>query len=606
MGRAGDGPGSQRHRRHGVGGTARFCYVVCVIVLTRPLLSFVIVIAGLAPAWVGCSASTPNATATTATTATTTTTTLSPATPAATTTPVVGPPVFEKVPDDKRLLLIVTASVQGYVEPCGCTGDPLGGIARLGGVIDDARRAYGDRVFFVDGGDLLFEKPDDNAAVDRCQAQARTQLLMSTYKRFGLDATVVGPLDEVRGADFRNALTSEVGVYSLRQRGSLVLQRGGLQVLVLNGGADTTAAEINDTIAKRSSPYDAVVVLSQRTAKDSRALAAQLKGVDVVVVGQTGEAPVPPEKVGDATVVNFGWQAQHVGLVEIVLEGRQGSTPLALDDRIAVADGRKRLLDVRVTEIDKLLAVLDDGPTKVFQQQRRDRIAAERAALDLDVSAPMVGPHISTRALPLKRGMTEEPTAFAALKAYEQAIPVLVSSCEAGVVCPEPAAGVATYVGAQTCQACHAGAWDFWNKALVEVTATDATGKKSSHLSGHVKAWDTLVHAGRDKDRSCVGCHSAGFDLEGGACTTTTLVERQLTAVQCESCHGAGSAHVAGGGDKTKIARAVPETRCRECHLPPHIESAASFVYDERLLHILGDGHGAARRAAIVAQKKAP
>lgn len=510
-----------------------------------------------------------------------------------------GPPVFATAPADRRLLLLVTASVQGYVEPCGCTGDPLGGIARYAGVVQDARRAYGDRVFVVDGGDLLFEKPDDNAAVDLCQAEARTTLLVSTYKRLGVEATVAGPLDEVRGAAFRDTLLTEHGLYSLRQRGSRVLQHGGLQVLVVNGGPDTTAADLNTDIARASIPYDAVVVLSQRDAKQTRALAAELKGVDVVVVGRTGEAPAPPEKVGDATVVNFGWQSQHVGAVEIVVEGRVGDTPLPLDDRAAVADGRKRLLDVRVAEIDKLLAALDDGPTKVFQQQRRDRFAAERAALDVDVTAPMSGPHISARALPLKRGMTEEPTAFAALKAYEAAIPGLVSSCEAGVVCPEAPAGVARYVGADTCMACHTAAWDFWTKALVEVKATDATGQQRTHLSGHVKAWDTLVHAGRDKDRSCIGCHSAGFDVEGGACTTRNLVEKRLTAVQCESCHGPGSAHVEGGGDKTKIRRDVPEARCRECHLPPHIESTAAFVYDERLLHILGEGHGAARRAEL-------
>jgi hypothetical protein len=104
---------------------------------------------------------------------------------------------------------------------------------------------------------------------------------------------------------------------------------------------------------------------------------------------------------------------------------------------------------------------------------------------------------------------------------------------------------------------------------------------------------DTLVHDGRDKDRSCVGCHSAGFDVPGGACTTTALRNKKLGGVQCESCHGPGSAHVLSGGEPRHISRVVPEARCRECHLPPHIPSVTDFVYEERLLHVIGDGHGA-------------
>jgi hypothetical protein len=56
---------------------------------------------------------------------------------------------------------------------------------------------------------------------------------------------------------------------------------------------------------------------------------------------------------------------------------------------------------------------------------------------------------------------------------------------------------------------------------------------------------------------------------------------------------------VQAGGDKALIVRDVPEATCRTCHVPPHIESAASFVFNERLLHILGEGHGAARRASL-------
>lgn len=532
-----------------------------------------------------------------------------PSLPVATPPAATVPSPFSLTPQtSKRLLVVATASVQGYVEPCGCTGDPLGGVARLAALLDQARAATQDRVLFVDGGDLLFEKTTDTAAVDRCQHEARTQLLVSSYARAGLAATTRGLLDDVRGAAERDALLVRHGVKSVEGGQGIVVRRGDVTALVVGLASDADVALANATVARErgAGVIDVVVALVQRDLKGARALAAGLVGVDVVIVGKAAEAPSPPEQVGQAVLVQPGWQAQHVAVVDVVLDGQARDAPLKLDDRVAVRDGRVKLLDVRVAELDKLIASLPDGDARTFQQGRRDRFAAERDALRDEVQAPLEGPHIAVRAIPLRRGMAEEARAAADLATYTAAIPRLVTQCEAGVVCPEPPPEVRRYVGVETCRACHAGAVAFWEQATVLVPRTEKDGTKTTRRSGHALAMETLVHDGREKDRSCVACHSAGFDVEGGACTTTALLDKGLGGVQCESCHGAGSAHVLGGGDKTKIARDVPEVRCRECHLPPHIQAVTDFVYNERLLHVLGDGHGAERARRLRHDKDRP
>jgi hypothetical protein len=560
-------------------------------VLRPVLMLFATALMGLTST--ACPATTATtATAATAATATTATTATEP--PAATV-----PSPFAVAPAGRRLLLVATASVQGYVEPCGCTGDPLGGVARLAALLAQGRDAYGERVLFVDGGDLLFEKTTDNAAIDRCQAEARTSLLVSTYAQAGLAATTRGPLDDVRGADARDALLRHHGVASVEGGLGLIVDRGGLKVLLVGVSTNEQDVEVaRDTITTKRDLVDVVVVLAQRDARGARAIAHAIDGIDVVLVGKAAEAPSPTEQENGAVIVQAGWQAQHVAAVELVLDGRPSpSTPLALDDRQARAESRAKLLDVRIAELDKLLAEAVEGPTRQFQTQRRQRFVDERRGIQPANTAPLVGPHVAVRAIALRRGMAEEPQAFAALKTYEAAIPVLVGQCEAGVVCPEPQADVPRYVGAETCRACHAMAWAFWQQAVVEVPVTGPTGVKSTHKSGHVRAMETLVDIKRDRDRSCVGCHSAGFDEAGGACTTVDVARRGLGGVQCESCHGPGGHHVDGTGNP--IQAQVPESRCRECHLPPHIPSTADFVYDERMLLILGEGHGAATAARL-------
>jgi hypothetical protein len=515
-------------------------------------------------------------------------------------------------PDD--LALVYTASVQGYVEPCGCTGDPLGGIARLGALLSEARSVYGDRVLFVDGGDLLFEKPDDHAAADRCQAEARTELLVGTYARLGLAATTRGPLDEVRGAPFRTALLQQHDVPSLDDGEGLVVVRGGRRVLVIGADAETAPDDVQKTIDAHgrddATPVDLVVVLLQARHAQAKVLAARWRGVDVVVVGRAAEGPMPPERAGDAVVVSAGWQAQRVGVVVARLQGRTragtGWTPLGLDDRAVTAAARRQVLDVRIEALEERLATLPPGDTRVFQQQRRDAFVAERAALDVVDATSLPGPHVEVLALPLRRGAPEEPAAAQALQAYLRSIPTLVGACERDVVCPAPPADVATYVGGAVCRACHAAAYAHWQQAVVDLDGTNHDGSHAPRPVGHALAWQTLVHVGRDRDRACVGCHSVGFGAAGGACTTTQLVERGLTDVQCESCHGPGSQHVQGAGDKTKIRRDVDEATCRGCHVPPHIETVESFVFSDRLRIILGEGHGAARLHSLPPPERAP
>jgi hypothetical protein len=430
--------------------------------------------------------------------------------------------------------------------------------------------------------------------------------LVATYARLGLAATTRGPLDEVRGAPFRQLLLGRHHVPSVDDGAGVVFDRGGVRVLVVGVDAGTDPTRVSATIAAHagdSPAVDLVVVLAQLTHAQAKAQAARWPGVDVVVVGKAPEVPIAPERVGDAVVVSAGWQAQQAGVVVVHLDDRAPGAALALDDRAAIAASRKAVLDVRLTQLDESLAALPPGPQRAFQEQRRAHFAAERAALD-DVAAapPLSGPHVVVHALPLRRGDAEEPLAARDLQGYLRSIPTLVAACERDVACPEPPADVARYVGGETCRACHAGAFEHWQRAVVTLPTTDGAGVQRTRPVGHAIAWETLVHAGRERDRTCVGCHSAGFGKEGGACTTTQLVERGLTGVQCESCHGPGSLHVQAGGDKAKIRRDVDEATCRGCHVPPHIESVASFDFTERLRVILGPGHGAARWQVLQAQ----
>jgi hypothetical protein len=133
----------------------------------------------------------------------------------------------------------------------------------------------------------------------------------------------------------------------------------------------------------------------------------------------------------------------------------------------------------------------------------------------------------------------------------------------------EPAANEPRFIGVEACTKCHEAERKFWNSTQ------------------HMAAYATLQTQHKEFNLDCVGCHVTGYGKPGG--TTVTFVEN-LTAVQCEVCHGAGSKHADKPKEKNLISL-PPRTLCASsCHHPPHVHEGWSV--DAAWDKIVGPGHG--------------
>jgi len=117
------------------------------------------------------------------------------------------------------------------------------------------------------------------------------------------------------------------------------------------------------------------------------------------------------------------------------------------------------------------------------------------------------------------------------------------------------------YVGVKSCKICHTkdGVHPSWLETK------------------HAKAWDNLKPE-QQKDAKCVTCHSTG----------TTATGELLTGVQCEACHGPGSAYKAMSIMKDKKVAMengllIPDEKtCLKCHnenVPPEFRSKEKWDY---------------------------
>src|SRR5688572_17913112 len=96
-----------------------------------------------------------------------------------------------------------STEVSGYVQPCGCTTKPLGGIQRLASVLE---RGHKDRAL-VDAGNLLFPNRVDE--ITREQHLLKARLLARVYRRLGAVAINVAENDFIEGVELLKELQRE-------------------------------------------------------------------------------------------------------------------------------------------------------------------------------------------------------------------------------------------------------------------------------------------------------------------------------------------------------------------------------------------------------------
>ena len=209
------------------------------------------------------------------------------------------------------------------------------------------------------------------------------------------------------------------------------------------------------------------------------------------------------------------------------------------------------------------------------KKSERAELQKERAELERPWSPPAAGSYFTNQLIPLRRSLPRDEKTAAGMRRLDGEIGALNLKTAPPPVPAEP--GRPAYVGDAKCGGCHAPALAFWKKTV------------------HATAWQTLVEVNKQNDYRCVGCHVTGYGQVGGTSLGHT---NHLRDVQCETCHGPGSTHVAEKGleEPSSVRRDAPATLCTGCHTEQHSDT---FQYQAYLRDVLGPGHGAAARAKL-------
>jgi hypothetical protein len=486
----------------------------------------------------------------------------------------------------RPVTIFYTAEVHGTPEPCGCTSDPLGDVARYAALVRATARTR--PALLVDAGGLSL--PESRTPKEKDANAARAAFLGEALGQIGppfvagLAETDVAPGGAVFAPErIASNMTRGKGVTPSR-----IETVGGVRIGIIGvadpalagdigaTSEDPVAAARREAAGLRSKGAELIIALAPVEKQVARRIARDA-AVDLVVLGrQVGKGMDHAEKVGNAFLVASADELQRVGRIDVVW---RGTGPL-------VDAGGPEAIALRRVEIDRSIGRIDDelkawaaasgGDQAFISGKRAERAAliAERGTLNKPWKEPE-GSYFTNRLIPLRRSQPRDEKVAAQMRKLDAKIAAI--NLKSAKPPPPPEPGRPFYVGDAKCAGCHKSATAFWKKTV------------------HASAWKTLVEGGKQNDYKCVGCHVTGYGEVGG--TSLGHTDR-LRDVQCEVCHGPGSKHVAEEGteEPPAVHKQTPASTCTGCHTEQHSDT---FQYEAYLRDILGAGHGAGARKEL-------
>lgn len=414
----------------------------------------------------------------------------------------------------------------------------------------------------VDAGDL-FRRSAQLPDAERVEREAKARLIAELTRAGGVDAMMPARGDFAFGRAFVEGLAAEFDLPyvlsnvecerplpfpSVRR-----FDKGGAKVevyglagpeLALEG---CTVTDPGQALEKLPADDTVVIVLADLGRMPEADVARRSPGIDLIVRSDAAETLSTPEALPTGgLVLSNGSRGKLLGVAEIELTpgAPRWADAGAVAGRAADVDSATRKLKELADR--KARATEPKEVTRLERQEEfwKKKLATAEAGLAAATSSQSPAHRVKNTLRGLGDDVGEHEPTLTKVKALKSTLTGTASAPPT----PQPAAnaaGMGNFVGSAACAACHA----------VQSTQWATTG--------HARAYASLIADDRQYDRDCFTCHVTGaFDRTG---PTDPRALGGLENVGCESCHGAGKAHVASPAT-APLVKTPPAAQCVQCH----------------------------------------
>jgi 2',3'-cyclic-nucleotide 2'-phosphodiesterase (5'-nucleotidase family) len=265
------------------------------------------------------------------------------------------------------LPVLSTSDAVGSIKPCGCH-TPKGGFARIASFVDSTKMKHGDALV-LDAGDFA---PD----VTKEYESPKLDFQFDVMGLIGYDAIGVGERELAFGVDRLKALSARAKLPIIasnlvsKEGGkpifltSKVVKKGNVKVGVfslMSPKIELTAEAMSQVkvedplataqrmVAELEKEADVIVVMAHLGRVEGEDLAAQVPGIDVVVLAHHPGFVAQGRRVNQAVTVATGEQIQNMGITLVTLDGRK-VTDLSSETRVLLPEVGERADIARLTK----------------------------------------------------------------------------------------------------------------------------------------------------------------------------------------------------------------------------------------------------------------
>ena len=430
--------------------------------------------------------------------------------------------VTQAPPPPDALRILISGSMLGRLEPCGCASGQLGGLARRVQHIAEQR----DYDLLLEGGDLVAGATE----LDKLKLLTASQVLFAmehTYDALGVGANDLAlPLEEWSG-------------------------------YLLGGPAVATNLACTD-------PMWPATPFRDKEVRGRTVRVASLLLDELPETLRGDDAPVQRTEAAPAWAAAFAGAGDDTVRVAMV-HGRDDAVR-ALIPTLSPKPDLVIGVDQGFIEPDSSAAYVAGVPL-VFAGIRG------RVLLDARLWRDGDGARVACELVPLAGSSTVpggggDPNVKAFLLTHREDVArenVLELMAE-----QTPTPNGSSYVGSAQCGGCHPSAMQAWQQskhAHAWQTLVDAENDPKRY------GWPVTKYP------DCVGCHVVGYGQQTGFVSAEQTPH--LQDVGCERCHGPGLDHVQSGGQKAMgiLGGLTPSVMCTQCH---DYEQSPEFVYSDR------------------------
>lgn len=461
-------------------------------------------------------------------------------------------------PPAARILWV--SDPKGQLEPCGCTTRPLGGVDRLIGAIEEARKGAPSLLIvsgrlYSDGStiseELLPQRQLEHRTLARAFERARPDLISH--------AAAKNEIDELAIAEETEAAMRE---------GYRALRAGEREILIVYG-PEPSSALIDE--AKRAHPEHFALIVVHSGSRAEASVIAQRGDVDFVLFASGEDDFGPPRALGGGQLLQAGDRGQRL----LVLDLYDGEEGRFIDESPLTKERRRQELLSRADDLERRLTQWEASgrhSAEALGEQRKRLEAFRNEAASIEPRPALGGRRAFIAQLVEIDPAIEAARAISSLMLdHDRAVNEANRLAFADTPPLPTSEGMPSYIGSAACASCHADAYAWWEKTR------------------HGRAYQTLVDRHKEFSMNCFQCHVTGYGRPGGA-TITFNLEGALKNVGCESCHGPGEHHAQSPlAFKSALVRSPEERLCRSCHDAEHSDQFDFEIYRARLLV---PGHG--------------